>query len=485
MASQHLLFLHCKSGDLNGVKYIVESKELDVNVRDGWDSTPLYYACLCGHKEIVEYLLQNGSKCEASTFDGERCLYGALTDDIRNLLRQWKQVHSTALRRDKHYELMRHMLTEDTKYQDISFNIHGARFSAHRCILAVRSSFFSDMLFSKWKNKREVTIKHRKISSEAFSALLQFIYLGRMDVSLDLIDEVKILANQCQLPLLLGEISSAKDKVANLVRLKPSMGRKVKITSVESIACFQNLTSDMRHLAEICLPASLRNWMAGDVLPFSHDLTGASHFPDLCVEVEGQKFMCHKVFLCERSDYFKALISDHFHEHKLDEGISLPIIALQDLSAEMFKHILIYIYAGVEELYSLEAALEVLPVADMMLLPGLKRLCGNVMSAHIDTGNVVAMYRCSHTFDLVGLENRCTSFMATELENLVEMEDFMDLAMEEANQVRNREETDSIPVIDDIRYHVTNNVSTYSQMDDAHYKLSKLDTMLARLGIEC
>ena len=42
-------------------------------------STPLYYACLCGHLEVVQYLLDNGARCDASSFDGERCIYGALT----------------------------------------------------------------------------------------------------------------------------------------------------------------------------------------------------------------------------------------------------------------------------------------------------------------------------------------------------------------------------------------------------------------------
>ncbi len=38
-------------------RYLTEHKEVELNMRDVWDSTPLYYACLCGHKELVEYLL--------------------------------------------------------------------------------------------------------------------------------------------------------------------------------------------------------------------------------------------------------------------------------------------------------------------------------------------------------------------------------------------------------------------------------------------
>lgn len=50
----------------------------------------MYYACLCGHLSLVEYLLENGARCEANTFDGERCIYGALTDQIRSVLKSFK-----------------------------------------------------------------------------------------------------------------------------------------------------------------------------------------------------------------------------------------------------------------------------------------------------------------------------------------------------------------------------------------------------------
>ncbi|CAG2179848.1 unnamed protein product, partial [Oppiella nova] len=80
------LFMSCKKGDVNRVKQLVEQKEVELNVRDRWDSTPLYYACLCGHTNVVRYLLKSGARCEANTFDGERCVYGSLTPEIRNIL---------------------------------------------------------------------------------------------------------------------------------------------------------------------------------------------------------------------------------------------------------------------------------------------------------------------------------------------------------------------------------------------------------------
>ena len=40
-------------GDLEKLVFLVERRDVDLNVRDGWDTTPLYYACLCGHEVTV------------------------------------------------------------------------------------------------------------------------------------------------------------------------------------------------------------------------------------------------------------------------------------------------------------------------------------------------------------------------------------------------------------------------------------------------
>ena len=66
-----------------------------------------YYACLCGHQDVVEYLIGVGARCEANTFDGERCLYGALTDDIRRILTHHNLVSTHMIRREAYDEFLR------------------------------------------------------------------------------------------------------------------------------------------------------------------------------------------------------------------------------------------------------------------------------------------------------------------------------------------------------------------------------------------
>lgn len=56
---------------------------------------------------LLAVFLVLGAKCQANTFDGERCLYGALNNRIRNLLRTYNVVSSKTLRRDQYEEFLR------------------------------------------------------------------------------------------------------------------------------------------------------------------------------------------------------------------------------------------------------------------------------------------------------------------------------------------------------------------------------------------
>ncbi|XP_059879161.1 ankyrin repeat and BTB/POZ domain-containing protein 1 isoform X6 [Delphinus delphis] len=231
------LFSSCRKGDVGRVRYLLEQRDVEVNVRDKWDSTPLYYACLCGHEELVLYLLANGARCEANTFDGERCLYGAQSEAIRRALRDYKQVTASYRRRDYYYSCLLRLL-EQGIHSDVVFLVHGKSFRAHRCILGARSTYFAHMLDTKWKGKSVVVLRHPLINPVAFGALLQYLYTelgwwaearprgsrgppqalslppalhpypGCLDVGVEHVGDCERLAKQCQLWDLLGDLEA-------------------------------------------------------------------------------------------------------------------------------------------------------------------------------------------------------------------------------------------------------------------------------------
>lgn len=66
----------------------------------------------------------------------------------------------------------------------------------------------------------------------------------------------------------------------------------------------------------------------------------------------------------------------------------------------------------------MENVFDVLCVADMYLLPGLKRLCGKTLAKTICEDNVLQMWKTAKLFRLSRLEDQCTEFMAKIIERV-------------------------------------------------------------------
>ncbi|XP_060985012.1 ankyrin repeat and BTB/POZ domain-containing protein 1 isoform X3 [Dama dama] len=328
------------------------------------------------------------------------------------------------------------------------------------------------MLDTKWKGKSVVVLRHPLINPVAFGALLQYLYTGCLDVGVEHVSDCERLARQCQL---WGLLSGLEAKLAS----KP--GVCMKVLTIEPPQADCQLREDLALLADCALPSELR----GDLgeLPFPCD--GLSSCPDVCFRVDGYDFLCHKAFFCGRSEYFRALLDDHFQEsEQLAASGGLPAVSLQSVAPEVFTHVLYYVYSNHTEVPP-ELAYDVLIVADMYLLPGLKQLCGRSLAQLLDEDSVVGVWRVAKLFGLARLEDQCTKYMARVIEKLVQQEDFVEAVREEAAAVAGRQETDSIPLVDDIRFHMGSLVQTRHAMEQAARRLRVLEELLVAIGLDC
>ena len=67
MASNNRMNLHdaAKRGDVDAVRRALDTPGVEVDVRDGWNSTPLIAAALRGHEDVVGMLLGRGAEVNA------------------------------------------------------------------------------------------------------------------------------------------------------------------------------------------------------------------------------------------------------------------------------------------------------------------------------------------------------------------------------------------------------------------------------------
>lgn len=75
--------------------------------------------------------------CDSNTFEGERCVYGALTDTIRKLLLDHKMLTTVTKRREAYTEFLRRLWGDEAS-KDVVFSVHGEEVRAHRFLLSTR-----------------------------------------------------------------------------------------------------------------------------------------------------------------------------------------------------------------------------------------------------------------------------------------------------------------------------------------------------------
>lgn len=107
-------------------------------------------------------------------------------------------------------------------------------------------------------------------------------------------------------------------------------------------------SSDFHRLYQSSLPIGLSAqpspaFTEGKV---SSSATGdLSKYSDIVFKVEGCHFHCHKLFFAMQSDYFLALIEDHFYESR-ESLQGATVYELTDISLEAFDALLCYLYSN-------------------------------------------------------------------------------------------------------------------------------------------
>ncbi|EEC08297.1 ankyrin repeat containing protein [Ixodes scapularis] len=191
-----------------------------------------------------------------------------------------------------------------------------------------------------------------------------------------------------------------------------------------------------------------------------------------------------QALFCNRSDYFRALIEDPFTE-ALSTGTSraVPVISLNHVTPEVFKCVVQHVYGNTTTLEP-ENAWEVACVADVYLLPELRRQCGQLIGDCLDEAGACSALKVARLLRLHRLEEQCIDFMAKHLAQVVQRPEFREIVAQDASEVKLRQETDSISVIDDIRYHIAANARSCAEVELANQKLALIDALLSDMGLD-
>ncbi|KAL4898778.1 ankyrin repeat and BTB/POZ domain protein [Aspergillus ambiguus] len=474
----------CRKGDLKVCQEKI-TEGVNINARDPYDYTPLILASLCGHYEVVQLLLESGALCERDTFQGERCLYNALNDRIRNLLLEYDYSKST----DPLQPLAAHissLLTRDQpKTSDIVVTAADESLYLHKFILAARSPYFQNKLVTApgtttWKLPS-------MIPSQAFGAAIKYLYLGEPPRELrsgpgtgftesEVFTGLDKISKHLEIQTLVDSILDSGDR--RLARQRRTMeiakGRdQLEVWFRENV---------LRHKVVVdTIKADDVKWDRDNAI-FADVLLRADELPDEEEEQNGAQveadhvssasqksvlFPCHRAMLL-RSEFFQTMFMSPFREAHMTDHLNIINV---DCSPDVLEIILTFLYTERAE-FTLDIAVDVLFAADMLFIEKLKTKAAVVISTlgsgsmsqaeaaktrgtkEEDDLDIYAIIRAAWLTRVQRLEEFAARYLAYRLEAHIDSPEFAELIQESASRIQSRQETDSIELLDDIRFYL-------------------------------
>lgn len=188
----------------------------------------------------------------------------------------------------------------------------------------------------------------------------------------------------------------------------------------------------------------------------------------------------HKAMLI-RSPYFETMFSSEFREAQDSEHLHVVTV---DCMPDVLEIVLTYLYTEKVDC-PLELALDLLYTADILFLDKLKTKAAQAISTlgsgnsnvwadrtHASAGrqeegeeqqqqqdemepiNIYDVIHAAWDLRVQRLEEFGARYLADRLEDYIDEPEFAELIRESAERIRNRQETDTIELLDDIRYYL-------------------------------
>ncbi|KAL8763171.1 MAG: hypothetical protein Q9184_000974 [Pyrenodesmia sp. 2 TL-2023] len=507
----------CRRGDLKLCQETI-TEGVNINARDRFDYSPLILASLCGHYEVVQLLLESGALCERDTFQGERCLYNALNDRIRNLLLSYDYSKSTDPLQPFAAHVTSLLTRELPPTSDILVTTASESFHLHKFVLSARSPYFRKKLsaapeITSWKVPPA-------IPPQAFGIAMRYVYLGEIPTELgggpgtgfsedEILEGIDKISRHFEIRRLWDAVLESDDRRLSRQRRTEEVetGRRqleewyfdsvmkhkvfIDIDKADEVkwdrnnGIFADVLLRADQPAEDAFPSRppidtskpLLTQMPTNGIPI-----GPASLPSCSPSQTGPSrtstlFPCHRAMLL-RSEFFFTMFSSGFREAQPTPHLQIIPI---DCSPAVLEVVLTFLYAEKAD-FPLELAIDVLFAADLLLIDRLKQkaalaistLGNGTMPPSSDTDvvgttnhrrqaeaeedaaiNIFDVVRAGWLTRVPRLEEFGARYFAYRLEDYIDDEDFADLIRESAGRIRGRQETDSIELLDDIRYYLS------------------------------
>ncbi|ESP05303.1 hypothetical protein LOTGIDRAFT_208300, partial [Lottia gigantea] len=164
---------------------------------------------------------------------------------------------------------------------------------------------------------------------------------------------------------------------------------------------------------------SWENRIAVSVLDGFGKYFSAGTFTDIQINVEGEIFHCHKVFLCAISDYFQAMFLSGMKE-SLDGHVSIA-----DISGSLFRDILAFYYYGKDSIVTMDNAEELLRAASILQMKCLLEKCEDFYLSQLHFDNAWDILKLAKCLNSQSLCQKTTEFIKENFEEVTLEDEFL------------------------------------------------------------
>lgn len=425
-----------------------------------------------------------------------------MNDRIRNLLLSYDYSKSTDPLQPFAAHVSSLLVSSNLKTSDITIQTHSGSFALHKFILAARSPYFK----RKLENAPDTTSWKlpNSISSQSFETAIRFLYLS--DITADVGDEeheqeifsgIDKISRHLEIEQLVEYILERGDKRLNRQRRTDEVNRgrnqfdswfqsnvikfaiivdaknaeKVKWDRNNSIFADVLLRAD-EETEEEQLPAELspserhegNTFELRNGIPVGPISQGSRPPSRTRLPKKSTLFPAHRAMLI-RSEFFSKMFSSAFREAQ--DTAYLQIVPV-DCTPDVLQIVLSFLYTEQADI-PLDLAIDVLFAADLLFVEKLKvkaatiiSTLGNGTASVVESKNSIGetdiedeidiydVIRAAWVTRVTRLEEFGARFIAYRLERFVEQEEFANLVVESAARIQQRQETDSIELIDEL-----------------------------------
>lgn len=457
----------CRIGDAENVDRLT-STGVNLNGVDQFDNSPLFLASLCGHEDVVKLLLKRGAVCDRDRYEGARCIYGALTDAIRDILLQ----HDISKAVDTNQPFVMHIssLIKDNPMDTHDICIGYTKdekecwLQLHRFILSARSPKLRANLTDNWKYDYEVTLS-TDFAMETLEFITKFIYLVPVlhEITAKDYDSLIKFSREWEVPILEEFLDKSKHVVDPSEKSTLIADYQYKFTESarHELLCFVN-DNIIRKSIDISSPTNVGQCTS--------DIENHVAFPDILLLVENSKkerriYPCHLAIL-SRASYFKmmftlpmaeaAAYNDYKNAPRHQYFSKLPVISLPSCEFEVAEIILRYLYYDNSEI-PWEHTIDVLLVADYLQEDRMKSMAAVVMTQSKDFLKKYSIFDILYVAwetRLERLEQFAAKIIAFNIASYSKNPELKRAIEMSSQRISVREETDTIELVDDIRFYL-------------------------------